>query len=122
MKKIVAVFLCSMMLLSLLSCNAENTNANENIDTDTTTTTKVQTETDNENIENTTSTTEASTHGNGNENGNTYKDLSVKSKSQIAMEAYVAALKSEIKIYETDIEEYTYLKDCKTPYTGIPLC
>jgi translation elongation factor EF-G len=38
------------------------------------------------------------------------------------MEMYEAALKNEIKVYETDIEEYNHLKDCKTPYNRIPLC
>lgn len=42
--------------------------------------------------------------------------------SERAMQMYEAALKNEIKIYETDIEEYNYLKDCKTPYNRIPLC
>ena len=44
------------------------------------------------------------------------------SEAEIAMEMYKAVLKNEIKVYETDIEEYNYLKDCKTPYNRIPLC
>jgi hypothetical protein len=44
------------------------------------------------------------------------------SKAEIAMEMYEAVLKNEIKVYETDIEEYNYLKDCKTPYNRIPIC
>ena len=44
------------------------------------------------------------------------------SQAEIAMEMYEAALKNEIKVYETDIEEYNHLKDCKTPYNRIPLC
>lgn len=44
------------------------------------------------------------------------------SHAERAMQAYEAALKNEIKVYETDIEEYNYLKDCKTPYNRIPLC
>ena len=48
--------------------------------------------------------------------------ISMFTESEIAMEMYEAALKNEIKVYETDIEEYSYLKDCKTPYNRIPLC
>ena len=44
------------------------------------------------------------------------------SEAERAMEMYEAVLKNEIKVYETDIEEYNYLKDCKTPYNRIPLC
>ncbi len=47
---------------------------------------------------------------------------SLYTKAEIAMEMYEAVLKNEIKVYETDIEEYNYLKDCKTPYNRIPLC
>jgi len=43
-------------------------------------------------------------------------------QSEIAMQMYEAALKNEIKVYETDIEKDHYLKDCKTPYGRIPLC
>ncbi len=43
-------------------------------------------------------------------------------EAEIAMEMYEATLKNEIKVYETDIKEYNYLKDCKTPYNRIPLC
>ena len=42
--------------------------------------------------------------------------------ADIAMEMYAAVLKNEIKVYESDIEEYNYLKDCKTPYDRVPLC
>lgn len=44
------------------------------------------------------------------------------SHAERAMQAYEAALKNEIKVYETKKEEYNYLKDCKTPYNRIPLC
>ena len=44
------------------------------------------------------------------------------SQAEIAMEMYEAALKNEIKVYETNIKEYNYIKDCKTPYNRIPLC
>ena len=42
-------------------------------------------------------------------------------EAEIAMEAYKAVLNNDIRIYETDIEEYNYLADCKTPYRQIPL-
>ena len=44
------------------------------------------------------------------------------SEAERAMQAYEAALKNEIRVCETDIEEWNYLKDCKTPYNRIPLC
>ena len=44
------------------------------------------------------------------------------SHAERAMQAYEAALKNEIRVCETDIEEWNYLKDCKTPYNRIPLC
>lgn len=44
------------------------------------------------------------------------------SEAERAMEMYEAVLKNEIKVYETDIKEYNYLKDFKTPYNRIPLC
>ncbi len=47
---------------------------------------------------------------------------SLYTEAEIAMEMYEAALKNEIKVYGTDIKEYNYLKDCKTPYSRIPLC
>jgi hypothetical protein len=43
------------------------------------------------------------------------------SEAKRAMELYEAVLKNEINVYETDIEEYNYLADCKTPYNRIPL-
>ena len=46
---------------------------------------------------------------------------SLYTEAEIATEMYEAVLKNEIKVYETDIEEYNYLKDCKTPYNRIPL-
>ena len=44
------------------------------------------------------------------------------SHAERAMQMYEAALKNEIRVCETDIEEWNYLKDCKTPYNRIPLC
>ena len=54
------------------------------------------------------------------DNGNENKDI-ILSEAEKAMEMYESVLKNEIKVYETDIEEYSYLKDCKTPYDRIPL-
>lgn len=47
--------------------------------------------------------------------------ISLYTEAEIAMEMYETVLKNEIKVYETDIEEYNYLADCKTPYNRIPL-
>ncbi len=47
---------------------------------------------------------------------------SMYTEAEIAMEMYEAALKNEIMVYETDIEKYNYLKNCKTPYNRISLC
>ena len=44
------------------------------------------------------------------------------SESDIAMEMYNAALEYEIKVYETVVGEYDYLRDIKTPNMSIPLC
>ena len=44
------------------------------------------------------------------------------SHAERAMQAYEAALKNKIRVCETDIEEWNYLKDCKTPYNRISLC
>ena len=46
---------------------------------------------------------------------------SLYAEAEIAMEMYEAAINNEIKVYETDIQEYNYLADCKTPYNRIPL-
>ena len=48
--------------------------------------------------------------------------ISLYTEAEIAMEMYEAVLNNEIKVYETYIEEYNYLADCKTPYNRIPLC
>ena len=44
------------------------------------------------------------------------------SHAERAMQAYEAALKNKIRVCESDIDEWNYLKDCKTPYDQIPLC
>lgn len=103
MKKFVAVLLCLILLLSLFSCDVEKTNDNE----------------DNENVEDNTNTTANTTTVTSQENTDT--PSTDKTPADIAMEMYEAALKNEIKVYETDIEEYNYLKDCKTPYNRILL-
>jgi hypothetical protein len=38
------------------------------------------------------------------------------------MQAYEAVLKGEINVYDTNVEDFHPLKDCKTPYNRIPLC
>ena len=53
--------------------------------------------------------------------GLTFTYLYTYTEAKIAMEMYEAALKNEIKVYETDIEKYNYLKNCKTPYNRLPL-
>lgn len=42
-------------------------------------------------------------------------------EAEIAMEMYDAVLKNEVKVCETDIQEYNYLADCRTPYNRIQL-
>ena len=90
MKKIIAVLLCSFMLLSLFSCNIEQIN-------------------DNENKENTTNTTDTDTAS------------TVNMQAEMVMGIYESVLRNEIEVYETDIQEHNYLRDCKTPYDRIAL-
>lgn len=108
MKKFIAVLICFLMLLPLLSCKAiddKNYNSTQN-----------QSNTENtENINNTENKESAK------ETFNNENNSSALSESEKAMEAYEAVLKNKIKVYETDIKEYNYLKDCKTPYNGIAL-
>ena len=80
MKKLVAVFLCLLMILSLFSCSVNDSFTSQK---------------------------------------NTAP--SVKSQDDVAMEMYEAVLKNEIKVFETDTEEYNYLADCRTPYESILL-
>ena len=93
MKKIIVLLLCSFMLLSLFSCSIEQTD-------------------DNENKENNTSTTDTT---------DTDTAPTVKIQAEIVLGIYESVLKNEIKVYETDIQEYNYLRDCKTPYDRISL-
>ena len=85
MKKYIALLLCLIMILSLISCDTTDKNKDTENDIPSTENTQI-------------------------------------SKAERAIEMYEAVLKNEIKVYETDIEEYNYLKDCKTPYNRIPLC
>ena len=98
MRKFISVLLCSFMLLTLFSC--EMTDGKHNIFTPNKTNSEPPNETD--------------------DNGNENKDIML-SEAEKAMEMYESVLKNEVKVYETDIEEYSYLKDCKTPYDRIPL-
>ena len=92
MKKIVAVLLCLMMLLSLFSCDSERISDNENRDDSTNTS---QEDTDIPSAE--------------------------KAQAEIAMEMYEAVLKNEITVYGTDTKENNYLADCRTPYDMIQI-
>ena len=96
MKKIIAAALCLITFLSLFSCNIENSNDNK----------------DNGITSNTDSNTSSE---------ETDTTPIQKTQSEIAMETYESVLNNEIKVYETDMQEYNYLADCKTPYNGTPL-
>ena len=96
MKKLVAAALCLIMLMSLFSCNIENSNDNKDND--------ITSNTDSNTSSEETDTTPIQ-----------------KTQSEIAMEMYESVLNNEIKVYETDIQEYNYLANCKTPYNRIPL-
>ena len=104
MKKFVSFLLCLVMMLSLLSCESNESQddllSNENSGS---------------------SAIGSRTTQTNNSSTNDYIPPQI-SESEIAMRMYEAALKNEIKVYETDIEEWNYLKDCKTPYDRIPLC
>ena len=98
MKKYVAFLLCLIMILSLISCdinnNHEDLSSNEN-------------------------------GGLSDVNDDSTNDDNITpsvSENEKAMQMYEAALKNEIRVCESDIEEWNYLKDCKTPYNRIPLC
>jgi hypothetical protein len=96
MRKIVAAALCLIILMSLFSCNIENSNDNKDND--------ITSNTDSNTSSEETDTTPIQ-----------------KTQSEIAMEMYESVLNNEIKVYETDIQEYNYLANCKTPYNRIPL-
>ena len=96
MKKIVAAALCLIMLMSLFSCDIENSNDNKDND--------ITSNTDSNTSSEETDTTPIQ-----------------KTQSEIAMKIYESVLNNEIKVYETDIQEYNYLANCKTPYNRIPI-
>ena len=96
MRKFVAAALCLIMLMSLFSCDIENSNDNKDND--------ITSNTDSNTSSEETDTTPIQ-----------------KTQSEIAMEMYESVLNNEIKVYETDIQEHNYLADCKTPYNRIPL-
>ncbi len=97
MKKCIAFLLCMLMILLLFSCKLneaqDDPSSNEN---------GVSSDINDDSI-----------------NGNV---TSQPSGADIAMEMYEAVLKNEIKVYDTDINEYNYLKDCRAPYNSIPIC
>ena len=97
MKKFVAFLLCLMMIFLLFSCKPDEDQ---------------NTPSQNEN-------TDSTSTENDSEKDNTATQVS---EAEMAMQMYEAALKNEIKVYETNIKEWNYLKDCKTPYNRIPLC
>ena len=101
MKKFIAFLLCLIMILPIASCDDEN----KPLDTDTNSTSKPTENTD--------------TNKNSEKESN---DVETYPLTNEAMQMYAAALNNEIKVYETHINEYLYLKDCKTPYNQISLC
>lgn len=98
MRKFMSVLLCSFMLLTLFSCKM----------------------TDDEHDSSLSGKTNSESPDETDDTGNENNDI-VLSQAEKAMEMYESVLKNEVKVYETDIEEYSYLKDCKTPYDRIPL-
>ena len=98
MRKFISVLLCLFMLLTLFSC--EMTNDKHDISTPNETDCEPPDKTD--------------------DNGSENNDILL-SEAEKAMKMYESVLKNEVKVYETDTEEYNYLKDCKTPYNRIPL-
>ena len=96
MKKYIVFLLCLIMILSLLSCDIENQNDNKN--------NYINSNTDSNTSSKDTSTTSAQ-----------------KTQAEIAMEMYDAVLENEIKVYQTNTREYSYLADCRTPYACVLL-
>ena len=96
MKKYIVFLLCLIMILSLFSCDIENQNDNKNND--------ISSNTDSNTSSEETGTTPTQ-----------------KTQAEIAMEMYDAVLENEIKVYETNTREYSYLADCRTPYASVLL-
>lgn len=93
MKKIISFLLCVIIITSLFSCDLDKEHNNAQDPNSTAT---------NENI-----LEESSKNDN---------ITSHFSENDIAMQMYEAALNCDIKVYDTDWEQFVYLKDCKTPY------
>jgi len=51
----------------------------------------------------------------------TEDEVSENTKEKETKKIFLSALKSEITVYETNLEEYVYMKDCKAPSEDIPL-
>ena len=111
MKKIIALLVSLLMLLALLSCNDQESNqtdsgSEENNATD-------NTATQENNATDNTATQE------NNATDNTAPEE--KPSKEAVAKALADALESKIKVHETYTNKMNYLKDCLTPYQGIPL-
>ena len=111
MKKIIALLVSILMLLALLSCNDQESNqtdsgSEENNATDNTAT-----------QENNATDNTATQENNATDNAVTEE----KPSKEAVAKALADALESKIKVHETDTSKMNYLKDCLTPYQGIPL-
>ena len=99
MRKIIALLLCLMMVLPLVSCekNEDQNAPSQN--------------------ENTDPTPSDSMEGDST-NDSTATQIP---EAEKAMEMYEAALRNEITVFETDSLVFNCLMNCKTPYDRIPL-
>ena len=99
MRKIIALLLCLMMVLPLVSCekNEDQNAPSQNENTDPTPSDSVEGDSTND---------------------NTATQIS---EAEKAMEMYEAALRNEITVFETDSLVFNCLMNCKTPYDRIPL-
>ena len=100
MKKIIALLVSLLMLFALLSCNDQESN-----------------QTDSGSEENNATDNTATQENNATDNAVTEE----KPSKEAVAKALADALESKIKVYETDTSKMNYLKDCLTPYQGIPL-
>ena len=92
MKKVVAVLMGLIMVLSLFSCRIKNQKREEPV----------------------------TTNDQRDEESITTNDTPPAS-IDIAMQMYEAVLNCDIMVYDTILEQFVYLKDCKTPYHQISL-